>query len=146
MRLTWTCFLRDVAVADAATMASSKRTKVFIVAAVAVWFNLVSFTPRFFLMVFPPMNPNTLGDFKIQQIAAPDTQKWIRYSQRQRCIIFTRYRRDTVIPPTSPSSRDSHCRLVTDCLLRYLLIITHCHCYYYVTILTSYYFTTEHGR
>jgi ABC-type enterochelin transport system permease subunit len=37
MRLTWTCFLRDVAVADAATIASSKRTKVFIVVvAVAV--------------------------------------------------------------------------------------------------------------
>jgi hypothetical protein len=142
MRLTWTCFLRDVAVADAATMASSKRTKVFIVAAVAVWFNLVSFAPRFFYS----HEPQHIRGLQDTTDCTPDTQKWIRYSQRQRCIIFTRYRRDTVIPPTSPSSRDSHCRLVTDCLLRYLLIITHCHCYYYVTILPSYYFTTEHGR
>ena len=37
MRLTWTCFLKDVAVADAATMANSKRTKVFIVIVVAIF-------------------------------------------------------------------------------------------------------------
>ncbi len=56
MRLTWTCFLKDMAVADAATMANSKRTKVFIVVVVVVVV-LVSFSPFFSFK----MSPYTLG-------------------------------------------------------------------------------------
>ena len=56
MRLTWTCFLKDVAVADAATMANSKRTKVFIVVVVAVFQKI--------LLLFAPL-------LKIQTQALP---------------------------------------------------------------------------